>query len=91
VERRAPEERRRGEERRSGLDRRTDGERRDVDRRSAERRTPAPEIDPGERITPEAASVKTAPDGTPTEIAGVKVSPRLAKLIGIIKRSKRHE
>jgi hypothetical protein len=82
---------RRSGERRSGLDRRVEGSRREGDRRGGERRTSAPTIDLSESITPESASVKRAPDGTPTEIAGFKISPRLAKFIGIIKRSKRHE
>jgi hypothetical protein len=47
-----------------------------------------PEIDLSEPIPPDAAEVKVAPDGTPTEVAGITISPRVAKLIQIMRREK---
>ena len=66
------------------------GERRgdDANRRSDERRGPVPEIDLSEPIPPDAAPVKVAADGTPTEVAGMIISPRMAKLIEIMRREK---
>jgi hypothetical protein len=83
AERRAERDRREREERRKK------GERREsVDRRTGERRGPVPEIDLSEPISKEAAQVTVAADGTPTEIAGVAISPRMAKLIQIMRREK---
>jgi hypothetical protein len=59
-----------------------------ADRRSDERRGPVPVIDLSEPISKEAAPVVVAADGTPTEIAGIAISPRMAKLIQIIRREK---
>ena len=47
-----------------------------------------PEIDLSEPIPPNAATVVIAPDGTPSEIAGITISPRMAKLIKLMKREK---
>jgi hypothetical protein len=88
--------------RRAGLERRKHGERRSEkndrrqvverrekpDRRASERRGPVPEIDLSAPITPEAAPIVVAPDGTPTEIAGLTISPRMAKLIRIMRQEK---
>jgi hypothetical protein len=82
--------------RRSGTERRRDerrksNERRDsAGRRAGERRGPVPEIKLGERIRREAAPVKVAPDGTPTEIAGIAISPRMAKLIQLMRQEKKN-
>jgi len=76
-------------DRRGNGDRRVFGDRRDsVDRRSGERRGPVPEIDLSRSVAPCAATVKLAPDGTPTEVAGLAISPRMAQLIRIIRREK---
>ncbi len=88
-ERRAPADRRSLADRRGKAERRESDDRRDSsDRRSGERREPVPEIDLSEPIDPRAATVKLAPDGTPTEVAGLPISPRMAKLIQIIRREK---
>lgn len=81
--------RRTGAERREAEDRRAERERREsFDRRAGERRGPVPEIRLSEPISKEAATVKVAPDGTPTEVAGLMISPRMAKLIQIMRREK---
>jgi len=90
--RRSGSERRTPRDRREKHDRRNVGERRGLrpDRRSGERRGPVPAIDLSEPIDAEAATVKLAADGTPTEIAGLTISPRMARLIEIMKREKRN-
>ena len=88
-ERRAVPDRRDGPDRRSWVERRyTDDRRAGEDRRVEDRRSPPPVFDLPPTIPPSVASVKAAPDGTPTEIAGMAVSPRLARLIAIIRREK---
>jgi len=83
AERRAENDRREREERRKR------GERREsVDRREGERRGPVPSIDLSIPISKDAAPVTVAADGTPTAIAGVSISPRMAKLIQIMRREK---
>ncbi len=90
-ERRAVPERRDEKDRRKVMERRTTGERREKnDRRGGERREPVPEIDLSEPIPKEAAPVTKAPDGTPTEIAGIAISPRMARLIQMMKRGKKN-
>ena len=59
-------------------------------RRAAERRGPVPEIDLKKPIPEGAAPLKLAPDGTPTEIAGISISPKMARLIQIMRREKEH-
>ena len=87
--RRALAERRAEKDRREREERRKRGERREsVDRRGGERRGPVPELELSGLISREAAPVTVAPDGTPTEVAGVAISPRMAKLIQIMRREK---
>jgi hypothetical protein len=88
--RRSGLDRRQSNDRRSpSQDRRVSGDRRDKsNRRSGERRGPVPEIDLGERLPPIEAQLKVSPDGTPTEILGMTISPRMAKLISIIRQEK---
>ena len=96
--RRAPEGRRSGRERRAPQsnrrsgepDRRRLGDRRQADDRRAEtdRRTEPPKLELPESIPPEAAPVRTSPEGRPLEIAGLPVSPRIARLIEIMRREK---
>jgi hypothetical protein len=47
-----------------------------------------PEIDLGEGIPSAETQLKVSPDGTPTEILGMAISPRMAKLISIIRQEK---
>lgn len=77
---------RRKTDRRVSSDRRAGG-----DRRDGERRVPPPVVHFAGPIPPAAASVVVSSDGLPTEIAGVPVSPRLAKLIEIMRREKRQD
>jgi hypothetical protein len=96
--RRSPEGRRSGDDRRRSTDRRGNNERRiREERRSGrdrrdednDRRTPPPTMDDiPEKIPPEVAPVRMGPDGKPLEIAGMQVSPKLARLIEIIRREK---
>lgn len=88
--RRAGRERRKPADRRDARnDRRETSERREIqDRRASERRGPIPEIDSNARISPDAAPVVVSSDGTPTEIAGLTISPRMAKLIRIMRQEK---
>lgn len=96
--RRAPEGRRSGRERRAPQsnrrsgepDRRRLGDRRQADDRRAEldRRSEPPKLELPESIPPEAAPVRTSPEGRPLEIAGLPVSPRIARLIEIMRREK---
>jgi tetratricopeptide (TPR) repeat protein len=88
-ERRTESDRRDGPDRRSWVERRFVEERRaGCDRREGDRRVPPPALDLPATIPPEAVPVKMSPDGTPTEIAGISVSPRLARLIEIMRREK---
>jgi hypothetical protein len=82
--------RRSGTERRRDERRKSDERRDSADRRAGERRGPVPEIKLGERVRREAAPVKVAPDGTPTEIAGIAISPRMAKLIQLMRQEKKN-
>jgi len=93
--RRAGIERREAEKRRDRVERRKEEDRRNqndlgisVDRRLGERRGPVPAIDLSEPISREAAEMKLGADGNPTEIAGLTISPRMAKLIQIMRREK---
>ena len=87
--RRAAEGRRALAARRAENDRRAREERRKWgERREGERRGPVPSIDLSIPITRDAAPVTVADDGTPTAIAGVSISPRMAKLIQIMRREK---
>jgi hypothetical protein len=99
--RRSQVARRSGAERRGTPDRRIDDRRKaerrvssnrrvGADRRDGERRAPPPVMDFAEHIPAGAASLVVSAEGLPTEIAGVPVSPRLAKLIEIMRRDKRH-
>ena len=97
--RRSPSPRRSGTDRRADFERRVE-DRRKADRRGeadrregeerrrGERRVPPPLLDFAGPIPPETASVVISSDGLPMEIAGVRVSPRLAKLIDIMRRDK---
>jgi hypothetical protein len=93
---RASDPRRSALGRRSSAERRKDerrksNERRDsADRRAGERRGPVPEMDFSAGMHREAASMKVAPDGTPTEIAGMAISPRMAKFIQIMRQEKKN-
>ncbi|HET7839923.1 MAG TPA: hypothetical protein VFL04_09185 [Rectinemataceae bacterium] len=100
--RRSKEGRRSGHERRGAPERRSPADRRSSDRRVAEDRRLAPERRQGDRrskppIVPSlgraAAAIRdlrSGPEGLPTEIAGMPVSPRLARLIEIVRREKTH-
>ncbi|MDP3176772.1 MAG: hypothetical protein Q8M76_02630, partial [Spirochaetaceae bacterium] len=88
-DRRERVDRRGGADRRSSDDRRNNNDRRgQADRRSNDRRTPPPKMEIEGKIDDSVAPVTRAPDGTPIEIAGIRVSPRLARLIEIIRREK---
>ncbi|HTX72094.1 MAG TPA: hypothetical protein VMC79_04645, partial [Rectinemataceae bacterium] len=87
AERRHSTERRQSERRQA--DRRTTPERRaGAERRDGDRRVPPPVVDIAGPIPAESVSVKVSPSGMPTEIAGIPVSPRLARLIEIARREK---
>ncbi len=89
LERRAEDNRRAAKDRRQRGERRGIAERRErSDRRSGDRRAPPPRLDLPPTIPPGAAPVVVAPDGMPSEIAGIPVSPRLARLIEIMRREK---
>jgi len=84
-------ERRSNPDRREGiLDRRMALDRRSFeDRRSQrERREPEPTIDLPNEIPPEAAPLTMSEEGKPLEIAGIRVSPKLARLLEILKSEK---
>ena len=54
----------------------------------ADRRDPPPLLELPPELPPEAAPVTFAEDGKPIEIAGVRISERMAKFLEILKRGK---
>ena len=89
VDRRTDEDRRAERARRKVDERRNSDERRAREsRRASERRGPIPEVHFGAHIPKDTAPVTVASDGTPTEIAGMVISSRMAKLIQIMRREK---
>jgi hypothetical protein len=89
--RRSADGRRSRGDRRSMDDRRMRSTRREEsDRRAGERRTPPPVVELPSNIPPTAAEVVLGADGKPIEIAGLPISRRMAKLIEIIRKEKKH-
>jgi len=89
TERRDDDNRRAELERRKAIERRASDERREgSNRRGGERRGPVPEIDLSKPIPKDAAPLKVGPDGNPTEIAGMVISPRMARLIKMMRQEK---
>ena len=88
----APTERRAWMDRRDGGDRRLDARRRQPDRRLDERAAVPVSGEPGSGAgVPEAeGSVVFDPQGRPTEVCGVPISSKLAKLFDIMRREKGH-
>ncbi len=94
ADRRAtPKERRTWMDRRDGGDRRREARRAREDRRRDERIPASGEAAPTDEsdTAPKAeAPVVFDPQGRPTEVCGIPVSPKMAKLIEIIRREKGH-
>ena len=71
-------------ERRLALERRSQEDR----RASVDRREPEPRIELPPEIPPEAVSLTLSAEGKPLEIAGLRVSPKLARLLDLLKAEK---